>query len=236
MATPDQRTVLIVGASSSIGEAVAQAFLDRGYLVLATHRRDPVALNHPNLRHACLDLVDPSSLDRFADQEVIWISPIHDVVLLAGLLPGLALEDYDDTMIDHVIAVNFTGPAKLIRRIQPRLNNPSQVLMMSSISAERGSFDPIYAAGKGAVISFVKSLACWMAPATRANGIAPGLIEDTTMFNEMAADRRDLHRRQTPMKQLLRPDHLGPVIADLFEPHWNHLNGVVVRLNGGAYV
>jgi 3-oxoacyl-[acyl-carrier protein] reductase len=107
--------------------------------------------------------------------------------------------------------------------------------MISSISAQRGSYDPIYAASKAAILSFVKSLAVGLG-GVRVNAIAPGLIEDSTMYKEMSVDRQELHRQQTSQKRLLHISDLADVIYDISKNHWKHLNGACIDLNGGQYV
>ena len=57
------------------------------------------------------------------------------------------------------MSVNFNGQAKLIMSILSMLTPRSGLLLFSSISVQRGSYDPIYAASKGALLSLVKSLA-----------------------------------------------------------------------------
>ena len=134
------------------------------------------------------------------------------------------------------MAVNFNGQAKLILKILPMLTSQSRLLLFSSISAQRGSFDPIYAASKGALLSLVKSLASGLPPGARINSIAPGLIQDSAMFLDMTTERQEYHRSQIPSKQLLRSQDLAKIVFDLCQDHWSHLNGACVDLNGGQYV
>ena len=157
-------------------------------------------------------------------------------VVAAGILPGKALRDYSDQMMHEVMQTNFTGQASLIQRLLPTLLDDAHVLMMSSISGERGSFDPIYAASKAAQIAFVKSMASWLAPKVRFNAIAPALIEGSTMFDAMAPERRAYHRDQSPTKRLTSTSELAGVIVDLCGPAWRNLNGQVIRINGGVHV
>jgi hypothetical protein len=56
------------------------------------------------------------------------------------------------------------------------------------------------------------------------------------MWSDMTPERRAWHAERTPMGALLRADELARVIVDLTRPHWRHLNGAVIPLNGGARV
>ncbi|MCG8443678.1 MAG: SDR family oxidoreductase, partial [Caulobacterales bacterium] len=106
----------------------------------------------------------------------------------------------------------------------------------SSISGERGSFDPIYAAAKGAIMPFAKSLATWLGDRVSVVVVAPGLIEGSAMHDDMAPERRDHHRDATPRGELLSQEGFASLLADLAGAHWAHVNGAVIRVNGGAYV
>lgn len=229
--------VLVIGGTTSIGAPMMQSLRAAGLKVLATGRAWSAADAGDGIQRASLDLADPQSLDRFASEVVPAFGSIDMLLFLAGILPGKCLADYTDAMIDEVMTVNFSAQAALLRRLLPHFSEPAaQVLMIASISGERGSFDPIYAASKAAQIAFVKSLATWLAPAIRVNAIAPALIESSSMFNDMTPERRAYHLAQTPTQRLTTAQELAGIVVDLCGPTWSNLNGQVIRINGGAHV
>lgn len=230
------QNVLIVGASSSIGGAVAARFRGVSARLITTYASTVPTDPQQQAEALPLDLRDNASIDAFA-QQVGKLAPQIDVgIFLAGILPGKSLADYDFAAVDEVMSINFNGQAKLIQRLLPLLSARSRLLLCSSISAQRGSFDPIYAASKGALLSFVKSLVNRLPAGARINAIAPGLIQDSTMFEEMAPQRREFHRSQVPSGQLLLKQDLAEIIFDLCRDHWAHLNGACIDLNGGQHV
>lgn len=229
-------TVLIVGASSSIGSAIAKSFKKAGARVFTTYSSCPPETPGEQDDALHLDLRDDASIDLFS-QRLKSLAPRIDIaIFLAGVLPGKSLDGYGYSEIDEVMAVNFNGQAKVLSRMLPLLTERTRVLMFSSISAQRGSFDPIYAASKGALLSLVKSLAPRLPPGARINAIAPGLIQDSAMFHEMAEERQGYHRQQIPSGQLLHQEDLAGVVFDVCQDHWRHLNGACIDLNGGQYV
>jgi len=229
-------TVVIVGASSSIGGAIAARFRNASTHLITTYTSHASTDPQERAEALPLDLRDNASIDAFA-QQVAKLAPQIDVaIFLAGILPGKSLADYDFATIDEVMSINFNGQAKLISRMLPLLTARSRLLLCSSISAQRGSFDPIYAASKGALLSFVKSLVNRLPPGARINAIAPGLIQDSSMFDDMTPAQRGLHRSQVSSKQLLRKQDLAEIIFDLCRDHWAHLNGACIDLNGGQHV
>lgn len=230
------RRVLVIGASASFGADLVAGFIAQGAQVLATTRSGHLTDAPAAVRVEALDLLDSHSLDRLADSVVPSFGALDVAVFLAGILPGKALAAYDDALMDEVMRSNFTAQAALLRRLLPRFNHGAQVWMLSSISGDRGSFDPVYAASKAALVAFVKSLATWLAPALRVNALAPALIQDSPMFEAMTPERRAHHLATTPTGRLTTPAEVAGVIVNLCEPAWANLNGQVIRLNGGAHV
>lgn len=232
-----KKNVLIVGAGASIAEEVVESFLAKGAnLMLTINEYNPSYLVGNDIQVNQLDLTSSESIDKFCKESLPAFGNIDILIFLTGLLPGKSLADYDEDLIEKVMKVNFTGQAFFLRRVLANMNQGSSIVFLSSISGERGSFDPIYAAAKAAQIGFVKSLAIWLAPKIRVNAIAPSLIEDSSMFYEMSADRRKFHKQQTPTGKLVSKSELAAIIINLCEPSWSNVNGQVISVNGGAYV
>ncbi len=107
---------------------------------------------------------------------------------------------------------------------------------MSSISAFSGSYDPVYAAAKGAVISFTKSLARELGPNTRVNAGAPGLTRDTGMYRQMKQSHAEPHRNKSLLKKLADPEEVASVVLFLCSDAASHITGACVDVNGGEYM
>ena len=155
---------------------------------------------------------------------------------LLKIISGKNLSEYTPEEIDQVMNINFIAFTKLYKKLEKYFNNESQLIAVSSISAQRGSYDPIYAASKGALISFVKSISQINPLKIRANAIAPGLIENSSMFHAMEPARQSFHINQSPTKKLTKIEDLSSIIFDMTKPHWSNVNGEVIKINGGSYV
>ena len=229
-------TALIVGASSSIGNEISALFHKESMRVITTYTSTPPCGELAKVDALLLDLKDDESIENFVEKLKGISAQIDVVIFLAGILPGKNLENYDFATIDQVMSVNFNGQAKLIMCMLSMLSSRSRLLLFSSISAQRGSFDPIYAASKGALLSLVKSLATSLPSGARINSIAPGLIQDSRMYQDMTKERQEHHRNQVPSKKLLFSKDLAKIVFDLCQDHWAHLNGACIDLNGGQNV
>lgn len=230
-----KENIIIVSASSSIGSAIISKFRSPSTRIIATYYPKQNIKPEGNIYHLKLDLKKNKSIENFIKEANSIVSHIDTAIFLAGILPGKNLKEYNLTDMETVMTVNFTGQAKVIKGLLPLFDSNSQIIMVSSISAQRGSYDPIYAASKGAILPFVKSLAVGLG-GVRVNAIAPGLIEGSTMYKEMSVDRQELHRQQTSQKRLLCISDLADIIYDISQSHWKHLNGACIDLNGGQYV
>jgi 3-oxoacyl-[acyl-carrier protein] reductase len=236
MADKTMENVLIVGATSSIGNEISSVFRDASMRVITTYSSTPPSDDH-NLADAFqVDLATNESIKTFTESLKGKVKKVDIAIFLAAILPGKQLTQYEFSEIDNVMAVNFNGQAKLIQGIFPLLSSRSRLLLFSSISGQRGSFDPVYAASKGALLSLMKSLIFELPRGARINAIAPGLIQDSAMFNNMTPERQEYHRNQIPSRRLLHPKDLANIVFDLCQDHWQHLNGSCVDLNGGQYV
>ena len=179
-------SALIIGASSSLGREVVKDFSNSGYNVLASYSSNKKVLRaSKTVSPIHLELNSNESISEFTS----FISSngwSFDVcIFIAGFLPGNNLKDYEINEIDEVMSINFSGFSKVFKCLQTKFNKDSQIIVVSSISAQRGSYDPIYAASKGALISFMKSLSQSKPLRVRANAVAPGLIKNTSMYDDM---------------------------------------------------
>jgi len=230
-------SILIIGASSSLGRSVMKSFSEERSHVVATYSGAPDKV-------LCLENISAMRLDLTCDQSISDFSSnirqkgyTFDLcVFLAGSLPGKNIQNYKNEKLDQVMSINFSGFAKVYRDLESVFNKNSQIIIVSSISAQRGSYDPIYAASKGALISFMKSLSQVRPLKIRANAVAPGLLEDSSMFKDMEVSRREFHTDQATTGKLTNMVDLSKIILDLSKPHWSNMNGAVIQVNGGAYV
>ena len=229
------KSALLIGASSSVGTSVINIFSEGGYNILATYTNSVIEKSD-NVLPIKLDLSSDRSISNFLDYIKSNKLKFDVCIFLSGVLPGKNLYEYSIEEIDKVMNINFIAFSKLYKDLEKYLNNQSQLIAVSSISAQRGSYDPIYAASKGALISFVKSISQINPNKTRANAIAPGLIDDTSMFNDMDPARQEFHINQSPTKKLTTKEDLSKIIFDMTKPHWSNINGEVIKVNGGSYV
>lgn len=223
--------VFVLGGSSSIGQAAIRVLLDAANEVCATFRtRVPQGLEDATWVRA--DVRSPADLDGLAG----FAEGADVLLLLPGLSLGRTLATYDDDRIAEVVDVNLSGQFRAIQRIAPVLADDSQILIMGSMAGQRGAADPLYGATKGAMHALAKSLAKSLAPRTRVNVVAPGMVTETAMLDGTPQAVLDAHLSVTPTGHFISAADLARILLDLMQPHWSQLNGACIDLNGGQYV
>jgi 3-oxoacyl-[acyl-carrier protein] reductase len=136
----------------------------------------------------------------------------------------------------HVQSVNLDGVFYICQRSIRSLREGSAIVIVSSIAAHRGAFcNAHYAASKGGLLSFTRSLARELGPRSRVNAVSPGIIE-TSMTTELIRTRGAESIEQTPLKRLGRPEEVASAIAFLCSDAASFVTGETLHVNGGLYM
>jgi 3-oxoacyl-[acyl-carrier protein] reductase len=96
-----------------------------------------------------------------------------------------------------------------------------------------GDSGELFAAGKGAVMAFTKSLARSLAPQVRVNCLAPGWIR-TAWGSEASAQWQQRAVREAPLARWGTPEDVAATALWLASPAASFITGQVIRVNGGA--
>lgn len=237
------KTLLLTGANGGIPRATAQQFHALGANLVLTD------LNAAGLQAFAAEL-DPSgkrvaALAGDATKSADADAAVAEAQTRFGGLDflvtgaGLYLDQLIDTMTDaqwrQAIGVNLDGVFFACRAAGKALRDGGAVVNIASMAAHRGSYQHAhYAAAKGAVLSFTRSLARELAPRVRANAVSPGLIDTPMVAPLMAANGPQL-LDQTPLKRLGTAAEVARVIAFLCSDWASFITGETVHINGGLY-
>ena len=223
-------TVLVTGATSGIGQAIARGFANSGKQVLAVGVGSLPA-DEPNLSYAELDVQDEAAITEM-------ITPLSDlavVVNAAGIIQRGA--EHNPAIFHRVIDINLTGTMRVCAAARPALaaNNGAIINIASMLSYFGGGLVPGYSASKGGIMQLTKSLAIAYAPdGIRVNAVAPGWI--ATPLTEGLRDdeaRSDAILGRTPMGRWGTPEDLiGPSLF-LASPSAGFVTGTCLNVDGG---
>jgi len=96
-----------------------------------------------------------------------------------------------------------------------------------------GDSGELFAAAKGAILAFTRSLALSLAPTVRVNALAPGWIK-TSWGESTSPSWHDRVIRETPLRRWGTPEDVADAACFLVGPRSTFLTGQVIRVNGGA--
>ncbi len=214
--------VIVVGASGAIGKAIAGEFEKCGSTVVRTSSSEKPGYSRLNLR-------DRASIEAFST----GIDELQHLVVAAGKEPQQSLRELDEEHLLEMMDLHYAGPLWLIKCLRDKFTPDSTITLISSVAANKGSYDPVYASMKGAVNSLVRTLARELAPVTRVNAIAPGLVMDTPVYQRMTEDFRERHLSNTLTNRLLSTTEIAEMVQVFGKQ--KSLNGQIIHLNGGQY-
>ena len=179
------KVVLVTGASSGIGRALALSVAQAGARVALAGRSETrlqrvADLIGPNALVLPADLTDPAAVDTIAAKTLAHFGHIDILLANAGLyIPG-EVADGDADAWDELVQVNVSSVFRLIRAVLPDMIalRSGDIIVTSSISGHQAiQWEPVYSASKHAIQSFVHGLRRQVAPHNlRVGAIAPGIV------------------------------------------------------------
>jgi NAD(P)-dependent dehydrogenase (short-subunit alcohol dehydrogenase family) len=236
------RKVIITGAASGMGKAIAELFAAEG---AATALLDVQAQALGQVAAATggvavrVDISDEADVKRATAEAAAALGGLDGIVNAAGILRTLALEDTDADTWRRVHAVNLFGPYLLCNTALPALRASGEATIVNIASMGGINTPPLmaaYGASKAGLIGLTKGQAIEWAPRIRANAVCPGVIE-TPMTDDLWKDdpskgldgvrgRVGLRRKGTPME-------VAYLALFLTSRESAFVNGAVYTIDGG---
>lgn len=186
---PIKRTVLVSGASSGIGRAVARQLLQQGHRVIGIARDiSRFQHAHPDFAAVALDFAQLKTVEGVAKTLLKDFPDLDAAVFAAGYGQFGSLEQFSYAQIERLMNVNFTGQVFLTRALLPKLKaRPhGNLIYIGSEAALKGSRNgSIYCASKFALRGFTQALRdeCGKT-GVRVSLVNPGMV-DTAFFEAL---------------------------------------------------
>jgi NAD(P)-dependent dehydrogenase (short-subunit alcohol dehydrogenase family) len=238
------RSVLVTGASSGIGRAVARSCADEGAQVLAAGRDEArlaeLAQEHPAIKVHAVDLATQGGADACADFAVSVFDRLDGVVHAAGIVRrGEDIRETADDewsiMRDVNLDATFRIARACLRQMVPQRAG-SIVLVSSQLAHVAAPGYVSYCTAKGGVEALVRALAVDFGPAgIRVNALAPGVVHTPLAYVDRPDfdDQIDAIAARIPLRRIGQPaDMAGPAIF-LLSDDSGWMTGQSLVVDGG---
>ena len=230
----NKKTILVSGATSGMGLKFVELIQQKGYSVI-TIVRNKSDIENTKIYEDIIeyDFSEPWNIDNAFSG---FNQKIDVFVNFAAILPGLSLFEQSYEGLKNLFDINVISPMLIVKKIQNKLNLDGSIILLGSISAQKGSFDDPYAATKGAIHTLVKSLALKFSPDIRVIGIAPGMINNTSMTCNLVEGQYKKTIARIPLEHAGDPEDIAELILFLINKHSSFITGSIIDVNGGQYL
>jgi NAD(P)-dependent dehydrogenase (short-subunit alcohol dehydrogenase family) len=242
------RVALITGGDSGIGRAVAISFAQEGadvaviYLDEDRDARETKALVEKHGVRCLLlrgDIGEPEFCQEAVDETVRKLGRLDILVNNAGEQhPQESIEKITPEQLERTFRTNIFSMFYLTSAALPYLEKGSAIINTTSVTAYRGSPTLLdYAATKGAIVAFTRSLAGNLAKrGVRVNAVAPGPVWTPLIPSTFKAKKVAEFGSDVPLERAGEPAEIAPSYLFLASDDASYMTGQVLHPNGGEII
>jgi NAD(P)-dependent dehydrogenase (short-subunit alcohol dehydrogenase family) len=241
MGAEARRSVLVTGGGKGVGAALVRALAEAGYDVDFTYRSSQEQAEalaaelsgKVKVTATPLDLSDKAAIEAFCEaaEERAHYGFIHNAGQPYDALAAMMAQD----RAEAAMQVNFFAFARLCKSLMRGMirARAGRIIGIGSVAALYGNpGNAAYAATKGALISYARTLAIETAKrGVTVNVIAPGFI-DTDMMSPYA-NYREMMEKQIPAGRFASPEDVAALAAFLMGTGGAYITGAVLPVDGG---
>ncbi len=233
------RVALVTGGAVRVGRAISSALAEDGYRLIVHYNSSSGSADElvDEVRSAGgeavaigADLADAAEVRRLADEATAAFGGIDLLVNNASVFPAERLEETDEALWDHTIAVNLKAPFFLIRHLAPTLRERKGIVINMADLAGIQTWAAYAAHGisKAGVVHLTRVAARSLAPEVRVNGIAPGTVLPP---ESMSKEEIGQLAERAPLKKNGSPDDVVRALRYLLQADF--VTGETLVVDGG---
>lgn len=240
---PIQPRILVTGATSGIGHAVAAALARQGAAIVLVGRsrtrleRALAQLDRKeHHRLVVADLADDKQITELAKAAIADGAPLDGLIHCAGifeLTPFVKIEEAD---LDQTWAINARAPFRLTQALCSSLRDGAAIVFVTSVSAHVGmAGQTAYSMTKGALEAFARALAVELADRSiRVNTVAPGYVatDMNAKYRQMTGVAEE-RARSALAGRLGAAEDIANAVVYLVSDEASFVNATTLHVDGG---
>ena len=247
MTTLQGRVALVTGAQQGIGKAIAEAVGREGASVVIQYLDDQAAAEE-----VCSAVNSVGAEAQIVQGDVgirsdcvrafevgQTLGGIDLLVNNAGIFPRCSFLDLSDDDWNQVQNINVVGGFRCLQMMARELierGRSGTAVNLSSVAFFRNSARGThYAASKGAIVGFTRSVSTELAPhGIRVNAIAPGIVDTAQPRDGMTEEEINAASELVPLGAMATPEEIADVAIFLSSDASRHMTGQTLQVNGGT--
>jgi 2-hydroxycyclohexanecarboxyl-CoA dehydrogenase len=238
-----ESVVVVTGAGSGIGAAVARGFGHDGYGVVvadidaeaAESMAAQVSADGGHARALTVDVADSASVKQFVTAVLTDLGQPSVLVNCAGWDEIMPFADTAPEFWQRVVSINLLGTIAMTHGFfESLVATKGRLINVSSDAGRVGSSgETVYAGAKAGIIGFTKSVARELARhGATANCVCPGPI-DTPFLDKNPPKLREALTRAIPMRRVGQPEDVWNAVRFFARPESSYITGQVLSVSGG---
>ncbi len=236
------KTILVTGASSGIGQGIALLCSKMGATVVINGRNEArlqktlAQMDGKDHIVAQGDLTDFPSLPDLVSK----MPKLDGVVHCAGIGSRVLCKMMQESDLDQTMTINFKAPVMLQTELlkQKKVNKNGSIVFIASMAQDSPSIgNALYAASKSAIISYAQCLQLELAPRLiRVNCISPAMVWTDLIFKGgITEEQLQEDEKKYPLKRYGRPEDIANLAVYLLSDASSWMGGSNVKITGGAH-
>lgn len=239
------KSILITGASGSIGLAISKKIIENGYDTVMCYNKNASFIDKikdfskdydVNIRFLKMDITNREEVKNVLINDIEENESYYGIVLSSGITMDNAFPAMTEDEWDNVINVNLNSFYNVINPlVMPmiRAKKGGRIIAISSITGIVGNRGQVnYAASKAGLIGAVKSLAIELGKRNiTVNCIAPGIIESEMVNDEIIEHAKNI----ISLKRIGKPDDVANLVKFLLSEEANYITKQVISVDGGMF-
>jgi NAD(P)-dependent dehydrogenase (short-subunit alcohol dehydrogenase family) len=237
------RNILITGAASGIGQSIATLFRAEGAtlaLIDCDEKRLQATARELDALPLTLDLAQAEGIEAAVGTAAQALDGLDGIVNCAGIGVPIAIEDTGIAELARFIAVNLTAPYLICRAALPYLRAVQGATIVNIASGQgllpSAPNNTAYAATKGGLITFSKSLAVEAAPNVRVNAVCPGITRTQMaqfFFEDLDDPAEAPFLQNLAIRRPAEPVEIANAVLFLTSHESSFVTGVALAVDGG---